>query len=107
MANKIISDIINMGHIDLDNTYIGIEQSDRYIDLVRDMSDFIDTLDMPYLEKTKLISKLVEHDKAVRYDAMIQTLTDKLYIRTADSNQNSKESVKKIDKRERWKEWKK
>ena len=50
------------------------------------MSDFIDTLDMPFLEKTKLINKLVEYDKGVRYDAMIQTLSKKLYMETKEKN---------------------
>ena len=76
----------NIEDIDLDNVYVGIDQSERYLELVQDMSDFIDTLDMPFLEKTKLINKLVEYDKGVRYDAMIQTLSKKLYMETKEKN---------------------
>ena len=50
----------NIEDMDLDNVYVGIDQSERYLELVQDMSDFIDTLDMPFLEKTKLINKLVK-----------------------------------------------
>lgn len=76
----------NIEDMDLDNVYVGIDQSERYLELVQDMSDFIDTLDMPFLEKTKLINKLVEYDKGVRYDAMIQTLSKKLYMETKEKN---------------------
>ena len=84
--------IINMEHlkkdedINLDNTGIGIVNSEKYLQLVQDMSDFIDTLDMPYLEKERLINKLVEYNKAVRMDAMVQTLLKNLYMDEIKNN---------------------
>lgn len=79
--------IINMEHLnkknentDLDKTYIGIEKSEKYIKLVQDMSDFIDSLEMPLSEKEKLINKLVEYDKAVRIDTMVQTLSKNIFM---------------------------
>lgn len=84
--------IIKMEHlkkdedINLDNTGIGIVNSEKYLKLVQDMSDFIDTLDMPYLEKERLINKLVEYNKAVRMDAMVQTLLKNLYMDEIKNN---------------------
>lgn len=81
--------IINMDHLnknnnsiefDLDNTAIGIAKSEKYLQLVQDMSDFINTLEMPLSEKERLINKLVEYDKAVRIDAMVQTLLKNIYV---------------------------
>lgn len=80
--------IINMGHLnknnniefDLDNTAIGIIKSEKYLQLVQDMSDFINTLEMPLSEKERLINKLVEYDQAVRIDAMVQTLLKNIYV---------------------------
>lgn len=79
--------IINMEHlkkidedINLDNTGIGIVNSEKYLQLVQDMSEFIDTLNMPFLEKERLINKLVEYNKAVRIDAMVQTLLKNIYM---------------------------
>ena len=81
--------IINMDHLnknnnsiefDLDNTAIGIIKSEKYLQLVQDMSDFINTLEMPLSEKERLINKLVEYDQAVRIDAMVQTLLKNIYV---------------------------
>ena len=81
--------IINMEHLNINNndiefdpdkTAIGIVRSEKYLQLVQDMSDFINTLEMPLIEKERLINKLVEYDKAVRYDAMVQTLLKNIYV---------------------------
>lgn len=80
--------IINMGHLnknnniefDADKTAIGIIRSEKYLQLVQDMSDFINELKMPLSEKERLINKLVEYDKAVRIDAMVQTLLKNIYV---------------------------
>lgn len=80
--------IINMEHLnkkntdvefDPYNTAIGIIKSEKYLQLVQNMSDFINTLEMPLSEKERLINKLVEYDQAVRIDAMVQTLLKNIY----------------------------
>lgn len=70
----------NSIEFDLDNTAIGIIKSEKYLQLVQDMSDFINTLEMPLSEKERLINKLVEYDQAVRIDAMVQTLLKNIYV---------------------------
>lgn len=85
--------IINMEHLnknndiefDPDKTAIGIVKSKKYLDLVQDMSDFINELVMPLSEKEKLINKLVEYDQAVRMDAVVQTLTKNLYMENIEN----------------------
>lgn len=81
--------IINMGHLnknnnsiefDPDKTAIEIVKSEKYLQLVQDMSDFINELEMPLPEKERLINKLVEYDQAVRIDAMVQTLLKNIYV---------------------------
>lgn len=85
--------IIDMKHlnknnedINLDNTYIGIEKSKKYLELIQDMSDFINTLDMPLSEKERLINKLVEYNNAVRLDAMVQTLLKNIFMEKKENN---------------------
>lgn len=76
----------NNEDINLDNTYIGIEKSKKYLELIQDMSDFINTLDMPLSEKERLINKLVEYNNAVRLDAMVQTLLKNIFMEKKENN---------------------
>lgn len=85
--------IIDMKHlnknnedINLDNTYMGIEKSKKYLELIQDMSDFINTLQMPLSEKERLINKLVEYNNAVRLDAMVQTLLKNIFIEEKETH---------------------
>lgn len=77
--NKII-DIRKFKKIDLDKTTIEIIKSDKYLEEVKSMSDFINDLEMSEEQRGKLIVRLVEYDKNVRIDAFVQTLMKNIRI---------------------------
>lgn len=80
MRKSKIIDIREFKKIDPDKTTIEIIKSDKYLEEVKSMSDFINDLEMSEEQRGKLIVRLVEYDKNVRIDAFVQTLMKNIRI---------------------------
>jgi len=80
MRKSKVIDIREFKKIDPDKTTIEIIKSDKYLEEVKSMSDFINDLEMSEEQRGKLIVRLVEYDKNVRIDAFVQTLMKNIRI---------------------------
>lgn len=80
MRKSKIIDIREFKKIDPDKTTIEIIKSDKYLEEVKSMSDFINDLEISEEQRGKLIVRLVEYDKNVRIDAFVQTLMKNIRI---------------------------
>lgn len=73
--------ITKLKFLDPNKATINIIKSDYYLKEVQSMSDFIQTLKLTPEQNKKLVNRLVEYDKNVRIDALIQVIMNKIEIK--------------------------
>jgi hypothetical protein len=82
MKRNKINNIKREINIDPNRMEIDITYSENYIKEIKDMENFLNTLELNQNQIDRLIPRLVEHVKRVRLDGFIQCLTRQFEIKS-------------------------